>query len=535
VSLLTNKLPAVEDAIFAVCPPFVKERLRRVAASPLSYRLLHGTFWSLMGAVIARFLGFAASILVARWLGREGFGRLGVIQSTVAMFQVFAAFGLGLTATKYVSEFRTHDPGRTGRIIGLSHLVATVSGAVMSAVLFFSADWLSSHTLAAPELAPLLRIAAPVLLFSSINGSQMGALSGFEAFKDVAQVNLIAGLLTFPLTIVGTLLWGLTGATASLLASLVITCCLSQVRLRVQARKYFVPIQYSGPHDWLVLWRFTVPAVLGGAMVPPVNWVCVALLVNSPGGYSAMGLFNAANQWRNLLMFIPGIMMQAALPIMSAAHSNGETTPDFYHTLKMAQNLIVAVAFPVATILMFGSGIILHIYGRGFYGGESVVIGLIATTLIQCIGAASGTAIEARGRMWMGLLLNGSWAASYLGFVYLTVTHLGANSLAFGLFVSYLVVTLSTFIYLESQSLLPDGMLKRGLLSLSLVFMLVASVLVCSPSLRLILLLPVTVLVTLLTFISLIDKDLIRALRSLVGLNATTHSKLNRYAELPEL
>ena len=30
-----------------------------------------------------------------------------------------------------------------------------------------------------------------------------------------------------------------------------------------------------------------------------------------------MGLFNAANQWRNLLMFIPGMMMQAALPMMS--------------------------------------------------------------------------------------------------------------------------------------------------------------------------------------------------------------------------
>jgi O-antigen/teichoic acid export membrane protein len=504
-------LPAVEDAVFAVCPPIVKSRLRRLAASPLSYRLLHGTFWSLMGAVIARLLGFAASILVARWLGREGFGQLGVIQSTVAMFQVFAGFGLGLTATKYVSEFRTSDPSRAGRIIGLSHLVATVTGGVMSAFLFFSAEWLASHTLAAPSLAPLLRIAAPMLLLSSLNGSQIGALSGFEAFKDIARVNLIAGLLTFPLMVVGTLLWGLTGATLGLLASLLITCVLSQARLRVQAHKNSVPIQYSGPHDWLVLWRFTVPAVLGGAMVPPVNWICVALLVNSPGGYGAMGLYNAANQWRNLLMFIPGMMMQAALPMMSAAHAHGETTVDFQRTLRMTQSIIVAIAFPVATALMFGSRLILDLYGRGFRGGESVVIGLVATTLIQCIGAATGTAIEARGKMWMGLLLNSSWAAIYLAFVYLTVNNLGANALAYGLVIAYTVLAVWGFVYLKPRLPLPEGMLRQLQASVGLTLVLVVVALMCSPSLRLIVAVPITILVTLLVLTTIVDRGVIRA------------------------
>src|SRR5215472_8397801 len=131
-----------------MCPPIVQARLRRIAASPLSYRLLHGTFWSLTGVVIARLSGFAASILVARFLGRDGFGRLGVIQSTVAMFQVFAGFGLGLTATKYVSEFYKSERKRAGRIIGFSNLVAIVTGGVMSAVLFLSSDWLARHTLA---------------------------------------------------------------------------------------------------------------------------------------------------------------------------------------------------------------------------------------------------------------------------------------------------------------------------------------------------------------------------------------------------
>jgi len=456
-------------------------------------------------------LAFVASILVARFLGREGFGKLGVIQSTVAMFQVFAGFGLGLTATKYVSEFRTSDRDRAGRIIGLSHLAAIAAGGIMSAVLFFSADWLARHTLASPDLAPLLRIAAPMLLLSSINGSQIGAISGFEAFKDLARVNLIAGLATFPLMVIGTLVGGLTGATWALLASLLITCGLSQWRLRIQARRHCVHTRYSGPHDWKLLWRFTVPAVLGGVMVPPVNWICVALLVNSPSGYGAMGLFNAANQWRNLLMFIPGMMMQAALPIMSAAHVNGETTPDFQRTLKITQSVMVAVAFPLAAVLMFGSGLILRFYGRGFRGGESVVIGLVATTLIQCIGAATGTAIEARGKMWMGFLLNSTWAAAYLGFVYLTVNQLGANALAYGLAVSYTVLTVWGFAYLKHRLPLPEGMFKRLQLSVGLAFVLAGVALACTPSLRLMFLLPITILTTLMTFVGVVDKELVRS------------------------
>jgi len=57
-------------------------------------------FWSMAGAVISRGLMLVASIFVARMLGKTGFGELGMIQSTVGMFGVFAGFGLGLNCNK---------------------------------------------------------------------------------------------------------------------------------------------------------------------------------------------------------------------------------------------------------------------------------------------------------------------------------------------------------------------------------------------------------------------------------------------------
>ena len=61
-------------------------------------------FWTFAGTVISRGLMFVATVAVARILGKTAYGELGMIQSTVGMFSVFAGFGLGLTATKYVAE-----------------------------------------------------------------------------------------------------------------------------------------------------------------------------------------------------------------------------------------------------------------------------------------------------------------------------------------------------------------------------------------------------------------------------------------------
>jgi len=108
----------VKKAVYTCCPDFLHPVLDRVEASEIGYRLAKGVFWSMASAVISRGLMLAASVLVARMLGKTGFGELGMIRSTVGMFGVFAGFGLGLTATKHVAEFRSSDPARAGRIIG---------------------------------------------------------------------------------------------------------------------------------------------------------------------------------------------------------------------------------------------------------------------------------------------------------------------------------------------------------------------------------------------------------------------------------
>lgn len=465
----------------------------------------------LVGTVLSRALTLASTFAVARMLGREGFGELGIIQSTLQTFQLFASFGLGLTATKYVAQLRTADPARAGRIIGLSHLVALGTGGAVAAVLAASSGWLAREVLAAPQLGSSLGIAALAVLLYALNGAQVGALSGFEAFRDVARINVVSALATLPLMLAGVWLDGVRGAVCAMVGSAALNCFLSHRAHTAHARGHGIVVVHRGVlREARILWAFTVPAVLAGLFVQPVSWVCNALLVNQPGGYAEMGVFSAAMQWRTLLNLVPAMMMQAVLPVLSSSQAEGATTPAFQRSLKITQSLMVGIAFPVAVLLMFGSGAILALYGPGFRGAERVFIGVVCAALIQCVGAATGTALEARGRMWMAFAINASWGVLYVAMAAPTVARFGAAALAFAQAAAYAAISVWGFLAMRRD--LPPRMLARMLASLVVVASTTAVAALTPPPWRLLVVVPVIVAVTAATVVFLMDREIVSLL-----------------------
>ncbi len=483
---------AVKRAVHACCPSVLKPTLARIEASDIGYRLASGAFWSVAGGVISKGLGIASSIVVARTLGKVGFGELGIIQSTVMMFQVFAGFGLGLTATKYVAEYRQSDPLKAGRIIGLAWIVTAVTGGICAILLVVLAPWLAAHTLAAPHLSGLLRITALALFISALNAAQGGALSGFEAFKTITTRNLIAGMLNFPIMIAGVLLAGLEGAVWATVISAAVNWILCHLAVRNEACRFHVPLTFTGCLQELpLLWKFSVPAVLSGIMITPVNWVCNAMLVNQPNGFIEMGTLNAADQWRNQVMWLPSIIMLPLLPILSSALGQAEDSRAFKKTLNMTQGLMVLIGFPACTMLMFFSDWVLRIYWKTTTRDSVVLIGLGSVALIQCLGATFGATIQAKGRMWISLTSTFIWATIYISLVAAFVGNGGAMTLAFGQAIAYWVVTPLGFLCIRDD--VPEGMLHRLFLGLGLTFIITALCLVVPISWRPWLAVPVTV------------------------------------------
>jgi O-antigen/teichoic acid export membrane protein len=433
-----------KSIIIKYCPALLKPLLSRIETSPIGYRLATGMFWSLAGAVISRSMMLAAWILVARMLGKTGYGELGMIQATVGMFGVFAGFGLGMTATKYVAEFRHSNPERAGRIIGCSKLVAAVTGGLMALGLLLFAQWIATHTINAPQLADLLRIGSLILFISALNGAQTGALSGFEAFKSIAYVNFYVGLLSFPILLAGAYFGGLAGAVWALVANLSLNWLFNHLALRKEMVKSNVFFSMkSCTREWPILWKFSLPALLAGALVGPVNWLCRAFLANQPDGYGELGILSAADQWHTMLIYLPSLLSSVILPVLSERLGQKDTEASM-KTMVIAVKINALLVFPIAILTSIASPFIMSLYGEDFRNGWPTLVIVLVTTGLVAICAPVGQIIAAKGRMWVGFFMNMAWAIIFILGTLLLLDK-GSFGLAMARAGSYVLHTLWTF------------------------------------------------------------------------------------------
>ncbi len=413
--------------------------LRSFKGNSLRARFVGGVLWSTLGAVASQGLTLATSVVVARFLGKTGFGEFGMIQSTVAMLAIFAGMGLGMTANKHVAELKWPDPSRAGRMIGLSNVSALVSGFLLAMALFVFSRGLAATVLNAPTLVLELRIAAGLLMLIAINGAQTGTLCGFEAFKAIARTNIIRGVSAFPVAIAAVWRWGLPGAVCGLAAAEFVSLIFNYVAVRKECAAHGVSIRYRGSwSERRVLWAFSIPAVVTGALVAPVAWAANAILANQPNGYSELGVFNAANQWRSAIIFGASLLSQPLLPMLSNLAAEGRAAA-FKRILT--GNLIVTLAASsgIALVVILLSPWILRAYGRNFTSGVWVMVLLVSAAVLSSTVNVIGYAIASLGKMWSSLAFNAVWAPVLFSSAWLLVPRYGAMGLAEAVFISYVV------------------------------------------------------------------------------------------------
>lgn len=370
-----------------------------------------------------------SSILVARCLGREVYGEFGIIRGTINTFTSFAGAGLGLTANTHVAQFREADPRRVWQILKISTLFALAVGFIAAFGLLLFAPFLASKILNAPHLQNELRFGGLILLMGAINGTQVGALAGFEAFKTIALVNLRVGICSLPLYVGGAYYYGLPGAIAAFGVVTAVSCTFNHFALRSQLLRYNIP---SGTlsailHELPILWSFTLPATLAGVIVPASSWVCNAILVNQANGYSHMGAYEVASQWFNIALILPNLMGQTLIPVISERYNAGDKR-SAVKVMRYAIQTNALITVPFVFLLCLLSPYLMGLYGQSFVDEWPTFIIAVMNSVVLAIQLPVGSVIAASRKMWIGFIMNLGW-----GITYILTTLLLANHGAFGL------------------------------------------------------------------------------------------------------
>ncbi|MFO0944586.1 MAG: oligosaccharide flippase family protein [Planctomycetota bacterium] len=365
----------------------------------LSSRMASGTLWNLAGTIFSRMFTVVATVASARILGRELFGGLGAIQSSIRQFSPIAGRGLGGSATKYVSDLRNSDPVRAGRILFITVAFGVIASVVTSGIVFVLAGNLA-RMINSPHLVWQMQLGAIWLMTLSLSGLASDILAGFHAFRSMAMITILEGIAMLAAMVVLTWYFSLTGAMVSLAISTGVSLAYGIYAIRRECARSGVRVEYRGAWSEIrVVWVFAIPDILVKLMVGPAGWFTNVILMSIPNGVMQMGALNVAYTWRNLLLYIPAAMVRIALPMLSEIHGS-RSAKDFERAVVIQIFLIWLLTLGPCVGIAAASPILLLIFGPEYKDANLVMTVTVLGATVQPMAALLSAALASKTKMW---------------------------------------------------------------------------------------------------------------------------------------
>lgn len=299
--------------------------------------------------------GLALSVVIAKLLGLEDFGRytLGIAWSFA--LGLFAEFGLNTLLTRDVARRRSD----ASRYLKAATLIKILLSLLLIAALQITAPQLSHD----PSAVLIIRLAAPLILLNSLFGSFTAIFRAFEQMRPILILNAVSSVVQLGLTIaLVTLGGGLIGVIVlSLLvqgAELLAAYLIYRARFRMESELGV---------DWRLIGRLgraALPFALAG-LIAAVQMRASVMLLGAIQNESAVGIFGAASRWAEAAKLVPNAFFGALFPALSFLASERKATLN--HTFAQSERALLILAILLAIGLNLAAPPLLTLaYGSAF-------------------------------------------------------------------------------------------------------------------------------------------------------------------------
>jgi O-antigen/teichoic acid export membrane protein len=441
---------------------YTTRAIRKWTSSDVARQLLTTVAWSAIGDAISKGLMLVSMVVVARILGKHGYGEFGLIRTTINLFATVGGAGLGFTANRYVARFRTSDRHFGGQIIGTTFLIGAVVGALVAVGVFASADYISSNLMNAPGLAGSLRLAAFVLFFSAITGAQAGILQGLAAYRSLALASFIQGVTGLIAFVAGAILHGVQGVLVGFLVSALAGVVAFQAAIWIELKAAGISPSYRSLSSVLpVFWSFSVPAALMGIAVAPFKWIAETMLART-AGFQSLGIFSASMTAAMLLFAVVSTLNAPLISATANASAGARGGRLEYLNLYGSWFLFLFLAAPLVLFPDLPS----LLFGSDFSGNGLRTATLLLTFYCGLMTYYQGIMrlVALNGSMWFGLVTNLCEGLALLA-AFFALRGNGLIGLALAYVISYAVrIAVTSPILLRKGIVSPALMFDRAFL-----------------------------------------------------------------------
>ena len=404
--------------------------------------LLSKGTWVALDSVASRGLTAAAMMLVATRLGSNSFGELAMIQITLVMIAALISDALKLTLTRQIASEASGAGGGIGALVGFGFSITFAIGSVIATLLYLVAPMIALRGLGSLGLLVPLRYGLAFVLTEALNGVAIGTLTGLQSFRAMAIGGIFAGTVSVGLLAAASnysVSAVVLAQVCSSLFSLLVRCHL--IKAALDARRAILRITVSREHLAILL-RLGLPAMIAAILWTPANWIVTVMLANSQDGYRQLGMVAAANQWFSLVMFVPSVVGIVLFP-------------RFAHEITLRQSVAVratltggirsslAIALPLAGVVIIFSGYIMRAYGASFTSGQTILVLMSIAAMLGAIQNLLSNFLASADRMWSSMAAQGTWVAVFVGSSWILIRHgTGGAGVATATLVAYCAKTI---------------------------------------------------------------------------------------------
>jgi len=392
--------------------------LRSFLGTDISLRrqLMAAAAGSLVLALSSKLLMLLTSVLLARWMGAEGYGLYATAMAVVLLLTVPTGLGLPTLMIRKLASYRVHQ--KWGLMRGLltrgnqAVLVASLlTAGIAAAVIWYFGSRFGSDKAATVGLALVL------IPLTALGAIRSAALRGLHH----VILGQLPESLIMPALFLGLVGGGwLTNRDAGILspqmviaARIIATGTAFLVGTVLLVMRIPVPVRPATPQYELRAWgRAALPLLLIAGIDIITTQTDILMLATLRGSESA-GVYQAATRGAELVAFSLVVVSMAIQPSLARLFASGDPVR-LQRVATMGARVATAAALPVASVMIFWAGPIMAlVFGDAFERGAIALAILSGAQLANTITGTANGLLNMTGHeqdalkcMVVGVLLN---------------------------------------------------------------------------------------------------------------------------------
>ena len=429
-----------------------REAIEKVRGTELDSNLkkaVKGTGTIFFGQVIGTILGLISMMLVARFYSTGEYGLYGLGVLVISFSLRFAFLGIGEGCPRYISYYRGKgDEKKVKGTITSSLIIVSISGTIITFLLFFLSDFVANQIFGIEELSTIIKIIVIGLPFWAIIDLIVGIFRGFESVKEnVYFSNLSLRLLKVPFfALVIFLGLSFNYIIVVYTLSIIITCFAAIFYLIMKLPEPVKKIKKAS-FETTTLLSFSLPLVfsgLGWYLISGADKIMLGILKTE----EEVGLYNAAEPLAQYLTFFLHTTVFIFQPIASRLLAENRMD-DLKRNYQILTKWLFTLTFPfIIVLILFPETVISTIFGEKYISAAIALQLLTIAYFVQLFLGPNGDTIIVLGKTKM--LMYFTFTGGFVNIVlnYFLIPLFGIKGAALSTMISIIIINIYNTGYL---------------------------------------------------------------------------------------